>query len=127
MNTKLLKFVLIFQGLYYALTGLWAIVSLESFSRLTEHDHHGEPFEMHSIAAMALVSGIFLIYGGLKEELRRAGGFLGLGFAFAVMIPELIYLPQIGNPFLFWVDFAIEAVAGILLAIGLFVKKRKRL
>ncbi len=121
MKTKLLKFVLIFQGLYYSLTGLWAIVSLESFSRFT--DHHGEPFEMHGIAAMALVSGIFLIYGALKEELLRAVGFLGLGFALAVMIPELFYLPQIGNPFLFWADFALEGIVGILLAIGLFAKQ----
>ncbi len=123
MKTKLLKFVLVFQGLYYSLTGLWAIVSLESFSRATDHYHYGEPFEMHSIAAMALVLGIFLIYGALKEELQRAAGFLGLGFVFAVMIPELLYLPKIGNPFLFWVDFAVEGVIGILLVIGLFAKQ----
>lgn len=122
MKQKLLKFILIFQGLYYALTGLWAIVSLDSFSRLTAH--HGEPFEMHSIAAMALVLGLFLIYGALKDELHKAAGYLALGFVLAVMIPELIYLPQIGNPILFWADFALEGVIGVLIAIALFTKNQ---
>ena len=122
MKTKLLKFLLIFQGLYYSLTGLWAIVSLDSFSRIT--NHYGDAFEMHSIAAIALVSGIFLIYGALKEQLRRPAGFLALGLVLAIIIPELIYLPKIGNPSLFWVDFVLEGVAGVLIAITLFTKNQ---
>lgn len=121
MKTKLLRFVLIFQGLYYALTGLWAIVSLDSFSRLTEH--HGEPFEMHSIAAMAFVTGLFFIWASRKTEIIRAAGFLALGFALAIMIPELIYLPKIGNPILFWVDFTEESAVALLLTYSLFGKK----
>ena len=113
MKTKLLKFILIFQGLYYSLTGLWVIVSLDSFSRITEH--HGEPFEMHSIAGMALIIGLFFIYSAGKEELRRPAGFLALGFVLAIIIPELIYLPKIGNPPLFWVDFVEESIVGLIL------------
>ena len=116
MKNKILKFVLIFQGLYYSITGLWAIVSLDSFSRITKH--YGDAFEMHSIAALALVIGLFFIWSSTKESLQRPAGFLALGSAVAIIIPELIYLPRIDNPILFWLDFAEEIiVAGILILV----------
>ena len=124
-KTKILKVTLIFQGLYYALTGLWAIVNLESFMRITEHEYHGEPFEMYSIAAMAFVIGLFLLWSAFKEELRRPAGFLVIGLALAIMIPELIYLPKIGNPILFWLDFIEEGAIGLLVAFSLLSKPTK--
>lgn len=120
MKNRILKFVLVFQGFYYAITGLWAIVSLESFSRITRH--FGDPFEMHSISAMSFIIGLFFLWSSRKEELLRSAGYLALGFVLAVMIPELIYLPQIGNPTLFWADFALEGIIGILLLITLLKK-----
>lgn len=118
----MLRLVLVFQGAYYALTGLWAIVSLESFSRVTGHS--GGSFEMHSIAAMAVVVGAFLIRGALNDASRRAAGFLGLGLVLAVMIPEWVYLPKIDNPPLFWLDFALEGVIGLLVGVGLLRRSR---
>ena len=120
MKTKILKFVLIFQGLYYSITGFWVIVSLDSFSRITKH--HGEPFEMHSMAALVLVLGLFFIWSALKENLQRSVGFLVLGSAIAIIIPELMYLPQMGNHILFWADFIEESIVAILLASVLFSK-----
>ncbi len=122
-KSKILKFTLVFQGLYYFSTGLWAIISLESFMRITEH--HGEPFEMYSIAAMAFVIGLFLLWSAFKEELRRPAGFLVLGLVLAIMIPELIYLPKMGNPILFWLDFVEEGIIGFLVAFSLFSKPTK--
>lgn len=123
MRAKLLPWVLGFQGAYYALTGLWALVSLESFSRVT--GHAGDPFEMHSIAAMALVLGLFFIRSAREPSLRRPAGALALGIAVAVLVPELIYLPQIGNPVLFWVDFAEETAVAVVLA-AILLPPRKR-
>jgi len=91
--------------------------------RITEH--HGEPFEMYSIAAMAFVIGLFLLWSAFKEELRRPAGLLVLGLVLAIMIPELIYLPKMGNPILFWLDFVEEGIIGILVAFSLFSKPTK--
>ena len=77
---KVLKFVLVFQGLYFSLTGIWAIVSLESFSRITRHVSE-DAFEMHSIAALAVVLGLFFMYGASKDFLLRPTAFLVLGSA----------------------------------------------
>lgn len=113
MRNKILKFVLIFQGLYYSIVGLWVIVSLDSFSRIT--NHYGDAFDTHAFAALVLVLGLFFIYSATKENLQRPIGFLALGIAIAIIIPEIIYLPQIGNPILFWLDFVEELlIVGIL-------------
>lgn len=117
MPHRILGPVLTLQGTYYSLTGLWALVSLESFSRVT--GHRADPFEMHSIAALSLVVGLFLIWAAFREDLRRPAGVLAVGLVLAVMIPELVYLPRIGNPPLFWVDFALEGALGVLLTISL--------
>lgn len=122
VKTKILQYTLVFQGFYYASTGLLAIVSLDSFSRIT--GHYGDAFEMHSIAAMSFVIGLFFIWAARKEEIRKPAGFLALALALAIFILELIYLPQIGNPTLFWVDFAEEGAVALLLMYALLVNRR---
>lgn len=120
--SKALKIILLFQGVYYISTAFWAIVSLDSFSQVT--GHFGDPFEMHSIAALALVLGIFFIWGVIKEEVRKYAAFLALGTAITVIIPELIYLPKIGNPILFWIDFIEESIVALLLTMCLLAKHK---
>jgi len=118
------SYILTFQGAYYVFTALWAIAALDHFSRVTGLHAEGldltDRFEMYSIAALALVLGLFFIWGAAKENLQRPAGFLALGSAVAVIVPELIYLPQIGNPILFWLDFAEESVVALLLVYLLF-------
>lgn len=91
---KLLKTVLWVQGLYYGLTGLWAIMSLDSFSKITRH--YGDPFEMHSIAALAVVLGMAFIWGALRRN------HLVFGSALAVIIPEAVYFSEIKNTLFLW-------------------------
>ncbi len=114
----ILKSVLIFQGLYWSLTGIWAIVSLESFSRITRHFSE-DAFEMHSIAALAVVLGLFFIYGASKDHLLRPTSFLLLGSAIAVIIPEVYYLPREGGFNLFWLDLIEEIVVALIVSVGL--------
>lgn len=111
----LAKYVVGFQGWYYFLTGLWALISLGSFNRIVGHQHLGEPFEMHSLAALSLILGLYFIFSVRKPLLteRRDVLFLVMGMAVAVAAVELVYLPG-GGWNLFWVDMAEEIlVAGV--------------
>lgn len=122
--TSVLKSVLLFQGLYYSLTGLWAIVDLDNFSRAT--NHFGDAFEMHSIAALAVVLGLFFIWSSVKEELRKPAGFLLIGMALAVVIPEAVYLPRMHDGVtLFWVDFVEEIVIILLTSFSLLARSKR--
>ena len=116
-NSKLLKAVLIWQGLYYGLTGLWAIVSLETFSLITRHPIE-DAFDMHSIAALAVVLGIAFVWGAYDERYRFFAAVLALLSAIAIIVPELFYFSEIKNT-LFVPDLAEETIVAVLLAVGL--------
>lgn len=124
---KLLKSVLIFQGFYYSLTALWAIFALDHFARVTglhpESLNTVGRFEMYSIAGMSLVLGIFFIFASRQRKLLWPVAWLVLGIALSVAVVELIFLPQIGNPPLFWLDFAEESIIGLLLIISFLSSK----
>lgn len=112
----MLKIILLAQGLYYGLTGIWAIVALDNFSQVT--GHYGDPFEMHSIAALAVVLGVAFIFGALYDKYRIFAGWLVLGSALAVIVPELVYLSEIKNTLFLW-DLFEEILVAILTIVGL--------
>ena len=116
MTDKIFKLVLWVQGLYYGLTGLWAIVALDHFSRVT--GHYGDAFEMYSIAALAIVLGIAFIAGAVYEKYRTFAGWLVLGSAVAVIIPELVYFEEIRGT-LFAYDLIEETIIAIFAVMGL--------
>src|SRR3990170_1675129 len=108
MRRKVLRWVLGWQGAYYILVGLWAIIDLGSFSGVT--NHHGEPFEMHSIAAMALVLGGAFLYAARRPEENRPLVVLALATALGVVLPEAYYLPRMEEWNLFWLDLGEETI-----------------
>lgn len=116
MFRTILKIVLWWQGLYYGLTGLWALVALDHFSKVT--GHYGDAFEMHSIAALALILGAAFIWGALRERHLAFASWLSLGAALAVIIPELVYFDEIKGT-LFLLDLFEEIAVAVALAIGL--------
>lgn len=73
-----------------------------------------------------MVLGAFFLWGACDEAVRRPAALLALGAAVAVMIPEAVYLPRLGNPRLFWVDFAEETLVAVTLAAALLRSRRGR-
>ena len=118
MKAKILKILLWWQGLYYGITGIWAIVSLDSFSRITGHYDTGDAFEMHSIAALAVVLGLAFIWGAMQEKYRVFAGWILFGSAIAIIIPEIVYFSSEVKNTLFLFDLFEETViAALTLAI----------
>lgn len=122
MKEKILKYILVWQGFYYGLTGIWAIVSLESFSLITRHPVH-DAFDMHSIAALAVVLGIMFVWGAYDVRYRFFAAVLALLSAVAIVIPELVYFSEIKGT-LFVPDLFEEILIAVLLAIGLYLKRK---
>ena len=133
IKTKLFKFVLLFQGLYYSITGLWAIVALNNFYSFTRGSYEeitpDHKFVIFANAAFFVAIGIFLLLGGIRKGWMNPAIFVALAVAIAVMVAELIYLPQIGNPVLFWLDFveeaAVASVLGFLIVLSKYNKSTK--
>ncbi len=122
---KLGRYVIGFQGFYYLIAGLWALISIESFNYIIGHIHENSFFEMHSIAAMSVVLGIYFIYSVKEKDWYKKNlnvSYLVIGIALAIIIVELIYLPSMGWN-LFWLDLIEEFLIVISL---IFVMKNGR-
>jgi len=127
MGGKFSKFVQIILGLhalYYIFTGMWALVSIDSFNAVVGHFHEGLPFEMHSIALMSMVLGFAFLYAAYHLKKEKTLVFLALGIALAVIAVEIAYLPRMGWN-LFWLDMIEEIIVSAILGFYLFNKPQK--
>ena len=111
MGANLLKFLLLFQGLYYVLTGLWALFALEHFMAFTRH--RGDAFDMTSIAALAVALGAVFIAASRRPESHPLVIWLLFGSAVAVVAPEILFLSEIRHS-LFFYDIFEEAAVAVL-------------
>lgn len=103
-----MRYILFFQGIYYSLTGLWSIVNIESFSDFTQYQ--GDFFLKHTNGVLFLILGVLFFFFALKREMIKKISFFALLTALGVMAVEVSYIPKIGNPIPFWIDFALEGL-----------------
>lgn len=85
--------------------------------------HRGDPFEMYSIAGLAVVLGIAFLWGAYRESQRIFAAVLALLSAIAVIVPELIFFSEIKGT-LFVPDLFEEIIVAMLLAIGLYLERK---
>lgn len=124
MTSQIIRFLLFFQGGYYALTGAWAIINISSFSEFTRY--HGDFFLKHTNALLFLIVGLGIIYLSRMEILYKKLAIIVAVIAMGIASIESFYLPQIGNPFPFWIDFAEETLIAALLILLLFYQHLKK-
>lgn len=117
----LVKYVLLVLGLYYFLTGLWSIIDIESFSDFTRYQ--GDFFLKHTAGVLFSVLGLIFSYSAIKKRLMEEIKYFALLTTVGVMVVEVYYLPRIGNPLPFWIDFTIEGIAALLIFFTLFPKR----
>jgi hypothetical protein len=124
MIFKLAKLVLFFQGGYYLVTGLWSLISVESFSVFTQY--RGDFFLKQTAGLLfSIIGGIFLYFAS-KNILVKELSIFALLNVLGVMLIEAYYVPKVGNPFPFWLDFGLEAVIGTLILINLIILYLKK-
>ena len=111
MGLTLLKLLLLLQGFYYGLTGLWALIALDHFMTFTRHK--GDAFDMMSIAALAFVVGLVFIAASRRPADNALVVWLLFGSAAAVVVPELLFLAEIIDT-LFFYDLFEEAGVALL-------------
>tara|TARA_Y100000310_G_C20685077_1_gene818460 strand:+ start:2598 stop:2978 length:381 start_codon:yes stop_codon:yes gene_type:complete len=121
---KIGGYVIRFHSIYYLILGIWATFFIESFGRITMHGHEGLDFKMHIIAgAMFIILGLYYLYSIRNKNWLKTNGdiiYLILGISLAMVIVELIYLPQKGLN-LFWMDLIEETF--IILSLLWILKK----
>ena len=98
--------IVLAQGVYYVLTGLWPIVHFSSFARVVAI--HIVPFQAHAFSALIVVIGASLIEAARREPPGSYPTLLGAAVAGAIALVELMWLPRLGAAGGLWLDFLVE-------------------
>ena len=105
MAGRILRYILLFQGVYYLLTAIWPAINLESFMAFA--GPKPDRFIFWTVDLLILTIGAAVLFGIWKGELGTAA-FLGGTAALAFIIVEVAFYGRISPWFL--LDFAIEAI-----------------
>jgi hypothetical protein len=84
------RYILLGQGLYYLVTGLWALLSMRTFEKVTgpKTDH----WLVKTIGLLLVVIGLALITGGVRKTMTPELAVLGVGTAGALLGIDVFYV-----------------------------------
>jgi len=80
------------QGIFYALTGIWPIVSIESFQQVTGPKH--DLWLVKTVGAILFVIGTTLIIAGMRQEPMLSTAVLAIGSAVVLAGVDIIYFKK---------------------------------
>ena len=100
------------QGVYYAVTGLWPLISMETFLAIS-----GPKFDLwlvRTVALLILVIGLTLLFAAQTRQVTGAIFFLAVGSALALTWVD-VYYSLTG---VIWRVYLLDAVAEVVLVGG---------
>ena len=80
------------QGVFYLATGLWPIVHLPSFERVTGRKK--EKWLVKTMGGLIAAVGGALAVGALEKRRSHALSVLGVGSAFALAAADIVYVAR---------------------------------
>lgn len=80
------------QGIFYVLTGMWPIVSIESFQLVTGPKH--DLWLVKTVGAILSVIGTTLIIAGIRQEPMLSTAVLAIGSAVVLAGVDIIYFKK---------------------------------
>ena len=112
VSNSMEHYVLLGQGLYYFVTGLWALLSMRTFEKVTgpKTDH----WLLKTIGLMLVVIGLALITGGVRKTITPEMAVLGVGTAGALLGIDVFNVSIKKIPRIYLLD----AVAELVLIVG---------
>ncbi len=104
------------QGTYFAATGAWALLHVQSFMRVT--GAKTDVWLVKAVAALIVVIGLALLAGGWRGWIGPDLLFLALGSATALALVDVVYVARGTIARVYLLDALIE---GLLVAAWLLV------
>lgn len=118
---NLIRLVLFGQGIYYILTGLWPILSPETFMIVT--GPKSEIFLLHTVGALAAAAGLGLTAAAVRRQFTPEIYIFSAGMASAFAAIDIIYY-ALGR---LWAVYLLDALAEIIILVVitvLFIRSR---
>lgn len=107
--------VLLIQGGYYIVAGLWPLIHFSSFARFVAVDMN--PFQSQVFSALLVVIGAVLIEGARRQPPGPYPTLLGAAVAGAIALVSLVWLPRFGVAGGLWADLAMEVAFAVILVL----------
>ncbi|GEO04736.1 hypothetical protein AAE02nite_24000 [Adhaeribacter aerolatus] len=123
-NAKPVRILLLIQGIYFALTGLWPFIHLRSFLWITGPKN--DIWLLKTVSALIIAVGLTLLVAGFRREFNGAIFTLVLSSALGLMAIDIYYALHD----VIWDIYLLDAVAeaGIILAwLVVFLKVKSRI
>ncbi len=105
--------VVLAQGAYYILAGVWPLLHFSSYARIVAVDVN--PFQAQVFAGMLIVIGAALIEAARREPPGPFPTLLGAAVAGAIALVSLIWLPRLGVASGLWIDLIVEVAIAVTL------------
>jgi hypothetical protein len=80
----------LFQGIYYLFTGIWPILSIESFMAVTGPKE--EIWLVRTIGMLIFFVGASLIAAGIKKQVNAPIIIIAVGSAFGFLVVDVTYV-----------------------------------
>lgn len=90
VQDKLLRLTALGQGLYYALTGLWPLVSMSTFLAVT--GPKTDLWLVNTVGVLVLVSGLVIFFSALRRRMTMEILLLAVGSALGLCAIDIIYV-----------------------------------
>jgi hypothetical protein len=97
----------IVQGAYYVVTGLWAIVHIESFQKIT--GPKTDIWLVKTVGLLLAVIGTGLLLAAYRQQFDPALMVVAMGSAASLLAVELVYVAKRTISRVYLLDAAIEA------------------
>lgn len=120
---NLVRKTILFQGIYFLLTGIWPLLSIESFMAVT--GPKTDIWLVKTFSIQICMMGIVLCYGSLSKDFRPHIILLSLLSAAGFIAAEVFYVIRGTIPPVYLADAFVELVIAFL--VGSYVLFRKKL
>jgi hypothetical protein len=120
-STQLFPLVALLQGIYYAATGIWSLVSPGTFQKVT--GPKTDIWLVKTVGVLVTVIGGVLAMAGLRRQTTREVPLLGIGSAAGLAAIDVIYASRGRISPIYLADAAANAA---IIAAWLFVRRRGR-
>lgn len=105
-----MRFPAAIQGPVYVASGLWPILHLHSFEKLTGPKADG--WLVKTVGGLLAVIGLSLIAGGAVRGPSRAMRVLGLGSAAVLALVDVVYASRGRISTIYFADAALQTAIG---------------
>jgi hypothetical protein len=84
--------VALVQGIYFLITGIWPLLSMSTFLRVT--GPKTDLWLVKTVGIILAVIGIVLIFAQVNAEINTSSMILGIGSALSLAMIEFVYVAK---------------------------------